>query len=66
MVLGAVALQDKAVRFEGGGESFGVFDDVFGVGFEFGLEVFFKCDGFGSNNVFERATLSTREDGAVD
>ena len=66
MVIGAATLERETKLLEFGCESFGVFDNFGGVGFEFWLQSLTKGDGFRSNDVFERATLSAGENGAIN
>lgn len=66
MIVGAAALKYETVLEEASGEGFGVLDDVLGVSGEFRLERFVESDGFGGDDMLERATLSARKDGAID
>ena len=66
VVVGAVAGEFVVFGHEGGGQCRGIGDNVFGVGFEFGLEGFAKGDGFGGDDVHEGPTLGAGEDGGVE
>ncbi len=64
--VGAAGDDAEAARGELFGEDFGVRDDLGGVGAEVGMEGFTEGDGFGGDDVHERAALLAGEDGAVD
>ena len=66
VVVGAATLEGEAEVLEFGGEGFGVGDDLLGVGLEGGLEIFAEGHSLGGNDVFKRAALGARKNGAVN
>ena len=66
VVVGAATLEGETEVLKLGGEGFGVGDDLLGVGLEGRLEIFAEGHSLGGDDVFKRAALGARENGAVN
>ncbi len=66
VVVGAAGDDLVAALDEGGSHRLGVFDDLGLIGLELGLQRLFEGNGLAGDDVHQRTTLTTREDGGVE